>query len=684
MSDFAAPVNKGKIKLMPGYDRNYQPSPAQSNNRRPVSRIRLVLQGFLWSIPLGLLLGGGIALFVQFSPQPEIVADVSAPTIVVTTVVPTPSPVQPGPAVLKADEQLPPAEPASSLPTATTQPTATASLVTAAQLEPEIASDDDALKTLIAQMPLADKIGQMLMVGFHGQSLAGSPELPDLISTYHVGGIALLEPNAHDPQQLVQLTSEVQELSMQTGSHLPLFVAINHEGGIVVRITEGVTGFPGNMAIAATGQPKYAYTAAALAAQELRAMGLNMNLAPVLDVNDNPLNPIIGVRSFGEYPALVSILGRETINGFQDNGIVAVAKHFPGHGNTAVDSHVGLPVINKSVVELERVELAPFQMAVESGVEAIMTAHVVVPAWEPTPNLPASLSPHILTSLLRSQMGFEGIIVTDSLGMGAISENWGQAQAAVEAVKAGADIVLSTGPLEAQIAMQEALITAVRNGEITPLRIDESVWRILQVKQKFGLFDRTPHTDLSQVGTAEHQMIADEMALAAITVLKNEAGMIPLPENVRRVLVISPDELPPATSGGPGTLLGQELQQQGLEVTELVYSLIQPESKDTVYRQALELAPENDAVIMGEWELVKRYANWSEQWQENLVRDLSTGDKPILVISWRDPGAILRIPEVSTFIIAYGTTTAQVKAVGKILSGQATSRGTLPMTIELP
>jgi len=532
-------------------------------------------------------------------------------------------------------------------------------------------------------MPLADKIGQMMMVGFPGQSLSESPELSTLISTHHVGGIVLLESNAHDPQQVARLVTEAQNLSAQTGSHIPLFVAINHEGGNVVRITEGVTGFPGNMAIAASGRPEYANAAATLAAEELRAMGINMNLAPVLDVNDNPLNPIIGVRSFGESPDLVVSLGRETIRGFQQNGLIAVAKHFPGHGSAAIDSHVGLPVINRSALELEQVDLPPFQMAVEEGIEAIMTAHVAVPAWEPVPGLPASLSANVLTGVLRDRMGFDGIIVTDSLGMGAIAASWGQARAAVEAVKAGADVVLSTSPLEAHIAIHQALVTAVQSGEITPARIDESVFRILRVKYNYGLFEWKPRVDLSLVGSEEHQMVADGIAQAAITLFKDDAGLVPLPKDARRLLILSPDELPPA-SAGEGTLLTQELRQRGFEVTELVFNLDQSDSRDATYAEALRAAPEHDVVIFGEWELVKRYANWSDQWQETLVAALQRSGKPVIMIAWRDPGAIIRVPQIPTFVIAYGTTTGQVRAVVKVITGQAPPLGRLPLTIVLP
>ena len=231
--------------------------------------------------------------------------------------------------------------------------------------------------------------------------------------------------------------------------------------------------------------------------------------------------------------------------------------------------------------------------------------------------------------------------------------------------------------------MHRALLTAVQNGEINPERIDESVFRILSVKYKYGLFEWKPCADLSPVGSEEHQAAADEMALAAVTLLKDDAGLVPLPGDSRRLLLLSPDELPPASTGH-GTLLAQELRQQGLEVTELVFNLDRSNSRNSTYAEALRAAPANDLVIFGEWELVKRYANSSDQWQEQLIAALQQSGKPVMVIAWRDPGAILRIPEMPAFLTAYGTTAGQVRAVAKVLTGQADAQGSLPLTIPLP
>lgn len=528
-------------------------------------------------------------------------------------------------------------------------------------------------------MSLQDKAAQMVMVGFHGQSIAASPELKTMVGAFHAGGVVLSEENAHDPRQLSALTAELQSLATVSGARIPLFIAINHEGGIVARITEGVTGFPGNMAIAATGRPEYAYIAAALGVRELRAMGVNMNLAPVLDVNDNPLNPVIGARSLGESPMLVAQYGRWAVRGSQDNGVIAVAKHFPGHGSVMVDSHEQLPALKTSAGQLAQRELAPFAAAIEEKVAGIMTAHIAVPALDDS-GRPATLSPRILTGLLRRRMGYDGLILTDSLGMGAVSAGRGQAQAAVEAVQAGADVVLTAAPMEAHIAIIQTLAAAIQQGQIPAERIDQSILRILRVKYAFGLFGSLPASDLKRAGSPEHQAAADEMALRAVTLLRNDAKSIPLPPPPARLLLISPHALPPASSRD-GTLFAELLRQQGYQVTELVLNLDSSESRASVSANAMARASVHDVVIFGEWELVKRYINWDDRWQEDLVAKLGKSGRPLIVVAWHNPAALLRCPQLLTFLTAYGNTSAQVAAVAAVLMGKHLPSGRIPMSV---
>jgi beta-N-acetylhexosaminidase len=460
-----------------------------------------------------------------------------------------------------------------------------------------------------------------------------------------------------------------------------LFISSNHEGGTVVRIADGVTGFPGNMAVAATDRLEYAYIAAALSARELRAMGINMNLAPVLDVNDNPLNPVIGTRSFGDSPARVAEYGRMAVRGTQDNGVIAVAKHFPGHGSESVDSHGELPVVTEALDVMMQHGLIPFTAAIQEGVAAIMTAHIAIPALDNS-GRPATLSPQIVTGLLRERLKFDGLIVTDSLGMGAVSAGRSQPQAAVEAVQAGADIVLSTGPMDAQIGMIRALAAGVQSGQIPIAQIDQSVLRILRVKHAFGLFDASG-IDLTVVGLPDHQAVADQIALESVTLLRDNSDYIPIGAPPKRLLVISPDHLPSASSGN-GTQFAELLRQHGYEVKELIVNLDSAENRNAVFAQATSQAAAQDVIIFGEWELIKRYVNWADQWQEQLMAALSKSGPPVIVVAWHNPAAILRSPSGAAFLTAYGNTRAQVKAVVDVLIGSAQAAGRLPMTLTTP
>ncbi len=594
-----------------------------------------------------------------------------------TPEVATPSPAASETSTPTGSEVVP--EPASPTPTVTESPTITPVLSSALSWQRSAVPSDAELEATVAGMTLRDKVAQMLMVGFQGQSLAGSPELSTMVGDYHVGGLVLLEPNAHDPQQVRRLTRELQALASSSGAGIPLFISINHEGGIVVRITEGVTGFPGNMAVAATNRPDNAFDAAAVAALELRTMGINMNLAPVLDVNDNPLNPIIGTRSFGDSPVLTAEYGRLTVRGFQQAGVVAVAKHFPGHGGVAVDSHGALPIIESSADELEQHELVPFQAAIEEGVEAIMTAHISIPALDAT-GRPATLSPEILTGLLRQKMGYDGLIMTDSLGMAGVTAGRGQVGAALEAVQAGADILLTTSPMDKHIAIIHALQDAVERGDIPVERIDRSVIRILRVKYAYGLFEEGPTPDLEVVGSEEHQALADEIALQAVTLLQDARSLVPLPPPPQRLLLVSPRELP-RVSSGERTTFAKLLRQSGYDITEYTFDLGSQQSRTDVYAAATAQAGSYDAIVFGEWELIKRYVNWGQTWQERLLDDLQKQNPNLVVVAWHNPTAVLRCPEDTTVLTAYGQTEAQVAAVVAILVGDRPPTGNLPLSL---
>lgn len=343
-----------------------------------------------------------------------------------------------------------------------------------------------AIERLLGGMKLQDKLGQMLLGGFDGTKM--TTEAMKLIAAYRTGGIIYFSRNVSSPEQLAALTRELQQAAAANGVP-PLWISIDQEGGMVARITEGVTLMPGQMAIAAAGSAEEAYRAAYVGGSELRMIGINLNYAPVLDVNNNPLNPVIGVRSFGESPEAAAEFGAAAVRGYQDAGVAATAKHFPGHGDTDVDSHLDLPTVPHDRARMDKVELVPFKRAFAEGVDAVMSAHIYFPALEKE-KLPVTLSPSVLTGLLREELGFEGIITTDCMEMNAIAEHYGVAEASVLAVLAGADQILVSHRSDRQGAALAALEAAVHEGRIAEARIDDSVRRLLRMKWKRGILMR--------------------------------------------------------------------------------------------------------------------------------------------------------------------------------------------------
>lgn len=348
----------------------------------------------------------------------------------------------------------------------------------------EAAVQESGLDMVVAEMSLSDKIGQMLMCGFEGTAVPDDG-IRELVAKGGIGGVIYFARNIETPEQVARMTAELQQAAAE-GGKAPLWISIDQEGGMVARITEGVALMPGGMAIAAAGSVEDAYQAALISGRELSAMGINLNYTPVLDVNNNARNPVIGVRSFGESPEKVADYGAATIRGFQDAGVAATAKHFPGHGDTDVDSHLDLPTVRHDRARMDSVELVPFRRAIAEGVDAMMSAHIYFPALEQE-KFPVTLSKAVLTGLLREELGFGGIIMTDCMEMNAIAEHYGTVEASVLAIEAGADIVLISHRADRQLAAIEAILHAVAEGRISETRIDDSVRRLLALKVKRGV-----------------------------------------------------------------------------------------------------------------------------------------------------------------------------------------------------
>ena len=356
-------------------------------------------------------------------------------------------------------------------------------IVSSASCRPKRRTDD--ARKIVAGMTLDQKIGQLIMVGVPGTKL--NNDTKSIIERYKPGGIILFGFNIRNMEQTRSFISDMQNYSMETNG-MPMLVSIDQEGGRVWRIREGVTLFPGNMALGAASDRTLTYRVGRILGMQLRMIGVNMNLAPVLDVNNNPDNPVINTRSFGSNPLEVAMLGISYILGLQESWCIAVGKHFPGHGDTNADSHLTLPVIPYDMERLKKIELFPFAKAVKGGVESIMTAHISYPNIIHD-NSPATLSKLFLTDILRNRMKFKGIIITDDMEMHAISKNYGIGNAAVTSIKAGTDIVLISSNGRSISAIVNAIKGAVQHGELTTGRIDASVTRIIETKLRYHIMD---------------------------------------------------------------------------------------------------------------------------------------------------------------------------------------------------
>jgi beta-N-acetylhexosaminidase len=343
--------------------------------------------------------------------------------------------------------------------------------------------ENPTISEVLSKMSLEDKIGQMILAGISGTTLDTNAK--NLISQFHVGGIIFYKNNFETPEQTVQLVNQLKD---GNSSNLPLFLSVDQEGGKVTRLPGGPVNFPPNNQIGEVNDPEFSYKVGSLLGYELKEFGLNLNFAPVLDINSNPNNPVIGDRSFGNNSEIVSTLGIQTMKGIQSQNVIPTIKHFPGHGDTSVDSHLELPIVNKSLKELKELELIPFKRAIDEGADVVMVAHILLPELDKIN--PASMSKAVMTDILRKQLNFTGVIITDDMTMGAIVEHFDIGKAAVESVKAGSDIILIGHDYNNVVKIISSLKTAVENGEISEQRLNESVERIIQLKRKYSLNDK--------------------------------------------------------------------------------------------------------------------------------------------------------------------------------------------------
>ncbi|OAS18888.1 beta-N-acetylhexosaminidase [Paenibacillus oryzisoli] len=380
-------------------------------------------------------------------------------------------------------EATPSGSPVPSTPSATVSPTVVPTATPTPSLAPTPTATP-ASSVNFPKMTLDEKLGQLIIAGIDEYTI--NEQSRKLIAIYHVGGIILYKPNVKDTSQLVSLVNDLKEAN--GANKLPLWLGVDEEGGRVTRLPDEISKTPTSQTIGKSGKTELAHTIGQLLGKELNAYGLNMDFAPDLDINSNPKNPVIGDRSFGANAALVSSFGIPMMNGIQEMKVVPVVKHFPGHGDTSVDSHIGLPIVQNDLDRLRKLELIPFADAIKHQADAIMVAHILLPKIDV--KYPASMSKTIMTDLLRKELGFKGLIMTDDMTMGAIAENYEMGEAAVKSVLAGSNVVMVGHDPQKAIAVIQALRNAVQEGRIPMDTIDQSVEQVYKLKMKYKLQDQ--------------------------------------------------------------------------------------------------------------------------------------------------------------------------------------------------
>jgi beta-N-acetylhexosaminidase len=513
--------------------------------------------------------------------------------------------------------------------------------------------------------------GQLFLLSFTGKQQPSADVLATL-ERQHVGGVVLFRAkNMGSLAELRGLTDALQQAAAQSAQP-PLLIAADQEGGQLMAIGEG-TPFPGNMALGAIGNEELAYRVGFALGREVAAVGVNVDFAPVCDVNNNPDNPVVGTRSFGESPALVARLGAAMIRGIQAAGVAATAKHFPGHGDTASDSHHAAPVIPHDLRRLQRVELPPFRAAVAAGVRLVMTAHIVLPALHRGHDLPATLSPVVLKGLLRRRLRYQGLIVSDAMDMRAIDQGPGLTLDTIAAVAAGVDLLLFNLEPSRQEAAFAALVQAARRGLIPPREILESGRRILALKKWLA---RRKQPSLDVVGCAEHQALAREVAEKAVTLVRDRDGLVPVrlkPEARVAVVVPRPEDLTPAdTSSYLVPSLAEAVRRHHPRTDQFLVSM-NPAPADIQELRA-KLGG-YDLAILG---TINATGHPGQAALVDAVLDQGT---PTVAVALRMPYDLRAYPRVSTYACTYSILAPSMEAVADALWGRIPFKGRLPVSL---
>ncbi len=563
--------------------------------------------------------------------------------------------------------------------------------------EPAALNERGWIRSTLAHMTLAEKVGQLFEVNGYGTSVRdtdpamvalnqkyyGVDNIAQLIARYHPGGIIYFNwsNTLTDPSQVVNLSNGIQHVALNRRTSVPMVISVDQEGGEVLRIGSPATVFPGNMPLGATRNLGLAYRAGRVSGEELRALGINVDNAPVVDVNIDPLNQADGIRAYGDRAGLVSRMGAAQVQGYQTDqrrtGVGATLKHWPGFGDAPVNSDTGVAISPQTLAEVKRDNLPSFEAAIKAGADRIMVTHILFPKITGD-KIPTSLSPFWVNGLLRGYLHYKGPVVTDALDAAALN-GFTPAEAAVRAIKAGDDELIEVAQTPSDkapadlVSAYPAVLKAVKSGVISKRRLDESVTRILELKWKLGLV-RNPYANPDRVskviGTPRHLAVAQHVAENSVTLLRNSDHLLPLTANSGKTVLVT-------GFGNTATAtLGQDLSARGLKPTVMATG---SNPDDATIANAVNAAKASDLV------LVNTFNAWGSPQQIKLVNALLGTGKPVIVAAIGTPYDVAYLPDANTFIVSSGYSLAvSMHALAKVLFGGLQPKGKLPVTITEP
>lgn len=519
---------------------------------------------------------------------------------------------------------------------------------------------------------LTELIGQKLLLAFHGKKQL-SPEFIKSIQKFKPSGFTLFRSmNIESLAQVRQLTDTLQQQAKTAGLP-PFLICTDQEGGQLMAIGD-CTPLPGNMALGATRSTELAFRAGVVLGSELAALGINVNFAPSADVNINPKNPVIGTRSFGDDPTQVGELASAVIKGIQSQGVAATVKHFPGHGDTLTDSHMGMPVIPHDMTRLQRIEFPPFIASIQSGVKMVMTGHLGVQVIDGNNPVPATISSQIITGILRQKMGFSGVVVSDAMNMNAIRQGKQLGEDALRATLAGVDLLLLLDdPIDYERVFN-SLYNAINEGALREEMVLESVNRVMELKNWLTVHTKKP--DLSVIRSSQHLQIADEIAERSITLVHNRKNILPIQiASDQRIAVIMPEpqDLTPADTS---SYVKPDLAKFMRKYHPLVDAFSVSFSPDDEEREKLRSKLDSyGLIIMG---TINACASAN---QTALVHELVRLNVPLVLVALRLPYDLELFPQVDTSLCTYSILEPSIKALAKALFGKIKITGTLPVNV---